>query len=649
MILDKKRSVLVVEDERIVAVDLQRTLVSLGYDAYAIASSADEAIARASERCPDIVLMDIRIKGRRDGIETAAILKRRFGVPVLYLSAHADEGTLDRAKATEPYGYLMKPIKGPELRNAIEVALYRSETERALRVRERGFATALRSVTDAIVTVDLGGRITFMNPAAEALTGISAEEGVGRFARDVLWSLEQPDDKGDEPAVAVALREGRAVDLDPRPLPSENGNERWIDDSAIPVIEEGQTLGGVMVFRDVSERERLQRQLEFADRLASLGTMAAGVAHEINNPLAVVVGNTGFVTETLMSHTAEHGLEEASKRRFETMLQALADIQSAAERMERIVADLRKFSRPGHRQAGLVDVTQCAAWAVRSTSKQLRERARIVTRFGETHPVQADETRLGQVFVNLLVNAAQSIPPGHAADNEIAVTTRLDERGWVETVVSDTGSGIPEDVLAHVFEPFFTTKPADVGTGLGLSISHGIVTSLGGELRAESEVGKGTRFIVALRPASQDEIERMSVTRQRTGPRRGRLLVVDQDPLASRTIARMLDEHDVIVVENVAEVTPMLERGAPFDLLLVDVTASSPVTLPFYESLLARDPDLAARVIFLSEPTPSRAVAALLDATVNLRLNKPFTQPALLETVQRGLASPASQGRMSVS
>src|SRR5688572_4401634 len=149
----KRPAILVVEDERIVAKDLQQTLIALGYDAFAIASSAEQALARATERCPDLVLMDIRIQGKRDGVETAALLRERFSVPVVYLTAHADDTTMERARQTEPHAYLLKPVKSAELRSAIEVALHRHQLEQRLRERERWFSTTLQSIADAVITV----------------------------------------------------------------------------------------------------------------------------------------------------------------------------------------------------------------------------------------------------------------------------------------------------------------------------------------------------------------------------------------------------------------------------------------------------------------------------------------------------------------
>ncbi|MET0593091.1 MAG: ATP-binding protein, partial [Polyangiaceae bacterium] len=510
---------------------------------------------------------------------------------------------------------------------------------------ERRFATALQSVTDAIVTVDIGGRITFMNAAAEALTGVKADDALGCFARDILWSLERTDGRPAEASLSVALREGRTVGPpEARLLPTAVGAERWIDDSAIPVLEGDQTLGGVMVFRDVSEQRKLQKQLEFADRLTSLGTMAAGVAHEINNPLAVVMGNAGYLTEELENCRAElaRGETPVSPRRFEPMLQAVGDIQSAAERMTNIISDLRAFSRPAAQEAGVVDVVECVKWATRATAKEFEQRAQLTAHFEPVSPVRADETRLGQVIVNLLVNAAHAIVPGNPEANEVAITTRTAPGGFIEVEVRDTGSGISPENLARIFEPFFTTKPADVGTGLGLSICHGIVTSLGGELRVESEIGKGTTFVVALRPASDSP---SSDETSRTEFVKGRLLLIDDEQLGQRATTRILKGHDVVCVDSTARAISLFEHGEPFDLILCDLTTTSVSGSEFYEALLARDPDLAARVIFFTDGVLTPRAEAFLAAIPNLRIAKPFEVPSFQQTVQHALALHAQKRR----
>ena len=639
MTAPRASSVLIVEDERIVAMDLQQMLSGLGYDTSAIASSAEEAIARASQRCPDVVLMDIRIKGRRDGIETAELLKRQFRVPVVYLTAHADDATLERAKKTEPHAYLIKPVKPADLHSAIEVCLYRHEMEKRLRERERWYSTTLRSIADAVLTVDLSGKVTFMNPAAEALIGIAAADAFGAHAHDVVRRASGQDEATPDAPLAIALREQRTVELQEASLLNlATGVRHLISDSAAPVIDEGQPLGAVMVFRDVTEQKRAQRHLELSDRLISLGTMAAGVAHEINNPLSVILGNTGFVAEELAQHRVqlkEGALPSVVNRRLDEVAAALLDLGSAASRIARVASDLQAFTRPVQQSPRTCDVARCISWAIRTTAHELRHRATLVTRLGEAPAASADETRLGQVFVNLLVNAAHAIAPGNAEQNEVSITLRTDDLGWIVVEVADTGSGIPGPLLGQIFEPFFTTKEVGKGTGLGLSICHGIVASLGGELSVESEVGTGTTFLVRLPPAQYAEVQAEAATQRPPLPLRGRIMVVDDEDLVLRTVVRILQDYDVVSTDNVRDALAIIERGEHFDLILSDLMMPTMSGMDFYEALLGRDPALARRVVFLSGGVVTAATADFLRSVPNLFIAKPFTVASLLDTVQQ--------------
>jgi PAS domain S-box-containing protein len=628
----KRPSVLIVEDEGIIAQNLQEMLRGLGYDAFATAASSEQALAAASERCPDVVLMDIRIKGDLDGITTAELLRERFDVPVIYLTAHADDATLERAKKTEPYGYLMKPIKSVELQSTIEIAWHKSAVERRLRERERWLSMTLRSIGDAVLMVDLAGKITFMNPAAESLLGVTLKEALGRSAREVMplsgdeWRLETPLDR--------ALHDRRLVQVSEAVLEAGSGSTRIIEDSAAPVIDREQMLGAVMVFRDVTEQRLLQQQLEVADRLASLGTMAAGVAHEINNPLAVVVGNAEFVLEHLRTMSREPGAA-ARKREMEELIDAQRDILSAASRISHIVSDLKAFSRPGGAPSGAMDVRSAIEWAVRSTAQEFRHRARLTTRLENVPPVDGEETRLGQVLVNLLVNAAQAIAPGDAANNEVCVTARTDPGGRVVIEVSDTGGGMPADVLKQIFVPFFTTKPVGVGTGLGLSICHGIVASMGGELSVESAVGKGTTFRVVLRASDARKPAPAPLPLPVGLERRGRLLIIDDEDLVIKALRRILEEHEIVSTGDAREALARLEHDDGFDIIFCDLMMPSMTGMEFYEALLRRAPRLARRVIFVSGGAMTSAVASFLDTVPNQRIQKPFGADNLRATVQK--------------
>jgi PAS domain S-box-containing protein len=625
MITTPARSVLIVEDERIVAQDLQQSLTAMGYDASAIACSGDEAIRCVASRRPDIILMDISINGPRDGIE-----------PLIYLTTQTDDTTIARARATEPYGYLVKPVKPAELRSAIELSLQRHEMERQLRQRERWFATTLRSMADAVITVDLAGNITFMNSAAERLTETAAAQVLGQPARDVLHLFEPGGSTRVESPLDQALRENRTASLDAT-MVTRNNVRRLISDSTSPVRDDRGPLGAVMVFRDLTDQQHMQHQLEIADRLASLGTMAAGVAHEINNPLAVVIANSDYIRSELDEILLDLDSGGASEPRLAERLRDLAQIQTeisrAGTRVGKIVCDLKTFSRPSEQSSGRADLASAISWAIRTTAHEFRHRARLVHEIPALPQVVGDETRLGQVFVNLLQNAAQAIPPGKIHENQVTIQVRT-EHPRVIVEVRDTGPGILPDNLQRIFEPFFTTKEVGEGTGLGLSVCHGIVTSMGGQIEVESEVGKGALFRVTLRVARETTAQTPRPMTTPIAVRRSRILVVDDDEMVHRTMRRLLRDHDLVYAGSGQDALALLARGERFDLVLCDLMMPIMTGVELHQQLQALHPELARRVVFMTgSALVTSKVEDFLRAIPNLRLDKPFGMSELQSVI----------------
>ena len=264
---------------------------------------------------------------------------------------------------------------------------------------------------------------------------------------------------------------------------------------------DGEVVEVLGVAIDVTDRLRAEAALKQSearmieiDRLASLGTLAAGVAHEINNPLSYVLLNLDFVLRAISACAPG---DEPSLPCAE-LVTRLREARLGVDRMRLIVKDLKAFSRVDTERRGPVDVRRVLDEAIEIASNDLRPRARLVRAFDDVPRVEASASRLGQVFLNLIVNAGQAIAEGDAEHNQITVSTSVDAEGRVVVAVVDSGDGIPEDILARIFEPFFTTKPAGIGTGLGLSICHGIITSLGGEITVESRLGHGSTFRVLL-------------------------------------------------------------------------------------------------------------------------------------------------------
>ncbi|HEX7624990.1 MAG TPA: ATP-binding protein, partial [Anaeromyxobacteraceae bacterium] len=334
-------------------------------------------------------------------------------------------------------------------------------------------------------------------------------------SRDLLLGHIHPEDRAVQEAIGRALEEGSAFELEHR-IVGGDGQSRVVHARARVVVDQcGAPSRMIGTVQDVTGRKEMEAKLSHAERMASLGTLVGGVGHEINNPLSYVLGNLRFLSSSLEDVEVvvpPHWLAEARK--------SMGEALEGGERIQRIVKDLHAFTRPVS-ESGPVDVHQILDLAINIASSQISHRANLVKDYLEVPRVQGDASRLGQVVLNLLVNAAQAIPQGQPTRNEVRVATRTHaDRVVIE--VSDTGCGIPPEIRKHLFEPFLTTKPVGEGTGLGLSICHGIVTSLGGEIAVESEVGRGSTFRVSIpvnRPTSPARPETPAVGR---GPDVGR-------------------------------------------------------------------------------------------------------------------------------
>jgi signal transduction histidine kinase len=316
--------------------------------------------------------------------------------------------------------------------------------------------------------------------------------------------------------------------------------------------------------REVTQRHRMEAQLRRAQKLEALGRLAAGIAHEINNPLAFVIANLQYVREAI-----ELPPEKLARAPLGDLSSALAEASVGGDRIKQIVRDLKAFAQPHDESLTVVDARLVLDSSLKMAAAEIGRRARLVTRFDEVPAVWAISGRLEQVFVNLLVNAAQAIEPGDVDANEIRVTLRKREEDVV-VEIADTGVGIPAANLERIFDPFFTTKPVGVGTGLGLSICHSIVTAFGGDLTVESEEGKGSTFRVALPGARADSGPHRTRTPRPRLPEPARILVVDAEPSVAKAIRRVLAGHKVQTADGGVGALALLGEE-PFDLVLYDV------------------------------------------------------------------------------
>ncbi len=508
-----------------------------------------------------------------------------------------------------------------------------------LRGVERSLAEQRRSASEAqlrwarivehsdwglAVSEAASGKLELVSPALAKLHGEPVEGLMGRTLPDLFEARER--------AAALARLDAARTGTSQR---FETVQVRR-DGSTFPAqvdVALIRTAGGpaelVVNVQDLGERKRLETQLTVADRLASLGMLAAGVAHEINNPLAYILSNLRFASETLRAAS-----ESLSPCQRTELADAIDEAIQGAARVRDVVRDLKSYSRPTT-DVGPVDVQRAVETSVRMVWNDLRLRARLVREYGSIPQVDAKEAQLGQVVLNLLGNAIQATPEGRADQHEVRLTLRTAADGRAVIEVRDTGAGIPAEVLPKIFEPFYTTKPAGVGTGLGLYVCQNIVRSLGGEIAVESEVGRGTTVRVLLpaapeRSAAATEAPEASST---APVRKARVLVIDDEPVIALVIQRTLPHHEVVGVTRAEDALARLLKGERFDIIICDLMMPEMTGMQFHAELDRAAPAEARRVIFISGATSTDRVQEFYQRAQNPHLDKPFDGSALRRLV----------------
>ncbi|MDO9021108.1 MAG: ATP-binding protein [Deltaproteobacteria bacterium] len=485
---------------------------------------------------------------------------------------------------------------------------------------------------DHLCVAGFDGYMKRLNPSWTRTLGWTAEELMARPSIEFV----HPDDRAMTLAARSRLTGGEAVRTLTNRYLCRDGSYRWFEWRSVAHVDQGLVYA---IARDLTAerearavQEQLQRQLILAGRMASVGTLAAGVAHEINNPLAFVMGNLDMLAEELRRMAA--GTFAAQMAECAEMA---SDARRGAERIQKIVRGLKTFSRAEEERRTIVDVRQVLELSIDMTFNEIRHRARLVKDYGATPLIEADDARLGQVFINLLVNAAQALPEGDVEANEIRVVTSTDALGRAVIEVRDTGGGIAADVIGRIFDPFFTTKPVGVGTGLGLSICHTIITSMGGEITAANLAGRGAVLRVSLPPAA--ESAHCPPGSEVPGPpeatRRARVLVVDDERAVGVLLSRVLREHDLTYVTGGREALDLLLSGRDFDVVLSDLMMPGMSGMDLYDELARRRPRAAERMVFMSGGAFTAAAMAFLERVPNERIDKPFAAAAVRALVQR--------------
>ena len=503
---------------------------------------------------------------------------------------------------------------------------------------EAQYQRLLDSLTDAMLVHD-AEQVRFANRAAAALIGMDSAALVGTpvaalvdpASLDVVRRiLRAPDAPAEAQHLAATLvrTDGATLAASVTVHPLE-----WDGAAAVLMVcaPAGASVAGP-VARPALETPAELRQRQ---RLEALGTLAAGVAHEINNPLTYVLANLDVMFHMVTDGVTEGGEGGGAPLDREEMRELLVEAMEGADRVRRVVGELRSFSRKRSDKITMLHVRRPLESSVRIARHEIQYRARLVEDYGEVPRVLADEARLGQVFVNLLVNAAQSIPAGDVESNEIRVHTWHDPEGSVVIDISDTGCGIDADMCDRIFDPFVTSKSLEAGTGLGLTISYNIIDSLGGTLSVDSEVGVGSTFRIRLpvltdtREATPTGLEIVEPTRVP----RARILVVDDEQSVRRLLCRVLGEHEVTAVASGRDAVARLASDS-FDMVLCDLIMPQQTGLDVYEAMQRLHPGKEMCIVFMTGGAFTPWAHEFLASVPNRRVEKPFD----IATIRRVVA-----------
>lgn len=491
----KKQSIMVVEDERIIARDIQATLQRAGYHVPSLAASGEEAVAIASRVKPDLVLMDIVLQGQMDGIMAAGRIRQDFGIPVIYLSSYGDPPILERAKATEPIGYILKPYEEKDLLTTIEMVLhqYQASQERAesaLLASEARFRAIFDTCALGIALVNREGRFLETNGALREILGCESAEMV----RKTITDFAHPGDQEEESSLFKELMDGKRDQyrLQKREF-SKAGKVIWVQLTASVFPGSGSSESrrfAVRMTEDITEQKHLEEQFLRAQRMECIGMLASGLAHNLGNVLVPVTAGVGLLQPLLTEPSGS---------------QTLAVMDGSLRRAVGIVRQLLTLGRGEDGQMVPMlprDLLEEIGRFVRELfPKSIQTRIRVPA---EPQAIMGDANALHQALLNLCANARDAMPQQGSLVMSIentavdAAKARLHpgiKAGpFVVFSVKDTGSGMSEDVIERIFDPFFTTKPTGQGTGLGLSTTLGIIKRHKGFIEVESQPGKGTEF-----------------------------------------------------------------------------------------------------------------------------------------------------------
>ncbi|MFP4424993.1 MAG: response regulator [Spirochaetaceae bacterium] len=627
----------VVEDERLVALDIKNHLERFGYVVPRTFTRAEDLLAYIANEPPELVLMDIHLEGELDGITAAERIRRDFDIPVILLTAYADEATIERARTSRPFAYLIKPFNSRELRTSIVISIERHNLERAVRERQLLLNTVVENVGEGIFLCDQSGTVRYVNGIAASMLGVAPEELYDRKLSEVLTFSD-----GDSVEEALRARGYKSL---------LGGREEEIPvDLRVAEVPEQHK---VYVLQDVREhiaheRELLNKeeQLSHARKMEAIGRLAGGIAHEFNNLLTVIMGYARLLADAAKEAEGEEPVDAGWIRRN------AEGILNAASGSTSMIRQLLSFGRYEERQPRRVDLNGIIGSLDKILTRLMGERIAVnFSLSGETNSVMVDPGRIEQSLLNLVLNARDAMPDGGVLtistrsvlfeESTTVVSGEIPPGSYVSLSVADTGEGIERGTLSRIFEPFFTTKERGSGTGLGLAAVYSTVEQAKGYLDVISEAEGGTVFTIYLPAMPGEDVEgqqESGVEVEKSVGGEGRILVIVPDQEIRQMLTQLLSSHGYTAfgTSNPGEALIVLEElTESFDLTICDF--STPLIngarlLRRFERVAPEKPSIL--LVDQSDPLEEAELEELSHCTP---LNKPFGPQRILQLVEKAL------------
>ena len=595
--------VLVIEGENGAAADESPSeLRGTEYYQVEAAPSVDWVLEERGKLRPDAIVWDIE---KSDGPALRRMEELRMAFPSLPVLLLMSQSTGAHSSVSLPSadGILQRDLPPWALSRNLQCAVEKLRAEE----RQRQVEEVINALPYALIVVSPTNKILFVNRSAIELFQEKRAHMVGQ----PLPFCIAPD----------AASEVTVV---------RKGVERICELQVNDILWRGEAAQ-LASLHDITDQEALKQQLMISDRMAALGTLVAGVAHEINNPLAALMANLELAADALV----ESGIEgEIAKRCREE----LTDAQEATRRIQQIVRDLHVFSRAGADVAEATDPTQVIAAGLRIARREIPGRASLRLDYQWVPDVLANESRLGQVIVNLLVNAGQAIPEDGRKDHEIAVRVRSATPSRVTVEVSDTGNGVPTEVQKRLFTSHVTTKAPGAGSGLGLAICHRIVSAFGGQMTCESEVGRGACFRFDLPAAASGDDRRRSNASplRRSDGRPARVLVLDSHPMVlAEACAALARSCEVVGFQDPESALTSIASEGAFDCIFCEIMMPHFDGRTFYERVAAINRAYPARIVFARGGVLSSAAGDFMASVGNWQVVKPYDSAVLRSVVMR--------------